>query len=413
MTSISILIFDDQNHIAQGIAQKTQGALGNAAVETASSTDFKELVGLLNRRRSTWRQNGVGCSKNRIGSHDVDSIDVIVVDYDLLAYSDSGDTTGSRLAYLLRCFSSCGLIAVLNERGSNTFDAGLGSPPEGYADIYIGDVQISNQGLWQEHAEGYRPWHWPVIPHARENFEKCVLEVQANLDASIIEFLGLSEVVDWIPAKAREFLAGKDKMEEVTFSNFVRSSHGGIDIKDELIDEQVARVAAARIVKFLNSVILPGQNVLVDAPHLASRLPSLIKDDRGDIDTWNRLCHPAGQGVRELLSERLNEYEFKKSHWLYRPAWFWPQVFKDEAIAEVSDPWTVEQFDWVFCENMSKYCSMAEAEEFNAFVSPPFIKRFVCRNEYQDADHQSTNIDSRSPQDPSLVEYVPQATFSQ
>ena len=60
--------------------------------------------------------------------------DVVVVDYDLLRFSEIHvDTTGSRLAYLLRCFSKCGFIIVLNEFGTNTFDLSLGSPVEGFS----------------------------------------------------------------------------------------------------------------------------------------------------------------------------------------------------------------------------------------------------------------------------------------
>ena len=223
MNSFGVLVYDDRSEIADDLALKIKDACRGADVTTATSKDFQRLLNLLNRRRAAWRKDGGNGDTGLIEQHDVDDMDVIVVDYDLIGYSDTGDTTGSRLAYLLRCFSTCGFIVVLNEYGRNTFDASLGSPAEDFADLHIGDVQVGNRGLWSEQFEGYRPWHWPVIPDAYENFKKCVDEVQQNLDQSILEFLGLLDVVDWIPTKARDFLGGTQKLEDVTLK--VSSSH--------------------------------------------------------------------------------------------------------------------------------------------------------------------------------------------
>ena len=412
MSSINVLVYDDQLSIAKGLAQRIESACEMADVQTATSKDFHSLLNLLNRRRAAWRPNGEANADDLIERHLVDDTDVIVVDYDLLSYSDTGDTTGSRLAYLLRCFSTCGLIVLLNEYGRNSFDASLGNPVDDFADVHIGDVQIDNPGLWSEEFEGYRPWQWPVIPDACRKFRECVLDVQKNLDEPIIEFLDLSRVVDWMPTRAREFLAGKRKMEDVTFRNFIKSSQGGIDFRDELISSQQVRVAAARIITFLNSIILPSQNILVDAPHLASRFPSLIEGEVREICSWNKLCNPIGHKVTELLSKDLNAFAFQRAHWLWKPAWYWPQVFTDETIPEVREPWLVEDVGWVFCENVSKFRPIDEAEEFYAIVSPPFVKRYVDRAQYRNAHHRGSLDPDEPPEDPSLVEYVPQSAFS-
>ena len=271
MNSLQVLIYEDQPEVATGWASKIEGACSNAVVKTADREDFQQLLELLNRRRRTWRDPGSDAGTLEL--HPADSTDVVVLDYDLLQYSDSGDTTGSRLAYLLRCFSKCGFIVILNEFGTNAFDLSLASPPEDFADLHIGGVQLGNPGLWQTPFDGYRPWYWPVIPNAKENFERCVADVLENLEAPIFEFLGLDRVIDWIPRRARDFLSGrhKIKMEEVTFKGFVTSAWGGISIKDKVPTEQMARVAAARIATLLNSIILAEQSVLVDAPHLISR----------------------------------------------------------------------------------------------------------------------------------------------
>ena len=417
MNSFEVLVYDDELKLARSWAKKIKAQIKDAysdvVVKPASGKDFQQLLTLINSRRKEWRKNDG--KSGTIDLHDADTADVIVVDYDLLQYSDPIDTTGSRLAYLLRCFSKCGFIIVLNEFRRNVFDLSLGSPPEGFADLHIGDKQIGNPGLWQALFDGYRPWHWPVVPNAKENFERCVTDVRENLDTPILDFLGLDRVVDWIPRRARDFLLGKQKIEEVTFKDFVKSSHGGISDKDKLIPEQIARVAAAKIVILLNSIILPEQSVLVDAPHLVSRFPGLILNQRDEVDMWNRLCNPVTHEIDDLLVEDLRKYKFQQSHWLWRPAWYWPEINKDESIEEVKDPGLVEEIDWVFCENISRFVPIEFAQDFRAIVSPPFIKRYVFSSDSKKANHyvsHNKSGDPQDPQDPSLVEYVPQAMFS-
>ena len=368
------------------------------------------LLQVINRRRTMWRKTTD--DTGMFECHPTDSADVVVVDYDLLQYSNPVDTTGSRMAYLLRCFSKCGIIIVLNEVGVNVFDLSLSRPTQGFADIYIGDMQLGNVGLWKAHFNGYRPWYWPVITEASMDFERCVIDVQENLDIRVIEFLGLERVIDWIPRRARDFLSGKERMEDVTFREFVASSIGGIAVKDRLIPELTARVAAARIRILLNSIILPDQGVLVDAPHLAHRFPSLIANHGDDIATWNRLCVASSDDVAGLLAESLDKYRFKPSHWLWRPAWFWPEISKDEDIEEVKNPWTISDVDWVFCEDLSQFLPVEHAQDVRAIVSPPFIKRFLFNKDSPDARRYLRQSGGGGPADPLLVEYLPQAAFS-
>ena len=410
MNPIKVLIYEDQPEAAENWENKIGNAYEAADINSAGTEDFHRLLKLLNHRRAEWRNGGSEGVETE--THEADTADLIVVDFDLLRYSDTGDTTGSRLAYLLRCFSKCGFIIIINEYGTNVFDLSLGCPTEDFADVHAGDVQIGNPGLWRVPFDGYRPWYWPVVPNARKNFEQCVTDVGENPDAPILQFLGLDRVIDWIPRRARDFLLGKQKIEDVTFRGFVESGNGGISGKDRLTPEQMARVAAARIVTLLNSIILPEQSALVDAPHLVSRFPSLIRNRADDIEMWNMLCNPVAQNIDDLLAEGLKKHKFRQLHWLWRPAWFWSEINKDEDIEEVKDPWSIKEVDWVFCEDISRFVLVRFARHFSAVVSPPFIKRFVFRSNSPDANSCVGQIGYKTAQDPSIVEYVPQALFS-
>ena len=406
MKSLNVLVYDDETAVAERIAGEIEKACtGKVSAKPKGKKDFRDLLKLLHDRRT---KSG---SRSRIDeSHDVDKADVVVVDFDLRQYSKSA--TGSRLAYLLRCFSMCGFIVIVNQYGTNTFDLALRSPYNDFVDLHVGDAQIGNPGLWQADFKGYRPWHWPVIPDAKVNFEKCVTDVQENSGERIMEFLGLAHVVDWIPEHARSLLSGRYNIQEITFKNFAESSYLGLDPKDELTLEQSPRVVASRLVAFLNAIILPEQSVLVDAPHMVSRFPSLIKNRRDKIITWNNLCSLADFEVYEMLSKRLKDHQFPKTHWLWRPAWLWPDIFRDVDIPEVKDPWFIEQFDWVFCEDISRFVPEEITKPFNALVSPPFIKRFLLNSDLPDAVEYAPQIGSGEAQDPKMVVYVPEAAMS-
>lgn len=410
MSKMKVLVYDDYPMIADNLASEVRFACDNASVTAVNRETFQDMIGLMNSRRASWRPDSNETTS--IESTDVDEADVIVVDYDLLRYSKAGDITGSRLAYLLRCFTKCGLIIVLNEYGTNTFDMNLRRPSVDFADLHLGAEQIGNPGLWSGSFEGYRPWHWPVLPDARMKFEKCVEDVQNNLDQPILEFLELGRFIDWLPKRAHDFLLGSVDMKFFSFSDFVKHASGGIESKDELPPDYIARAATARLLALLNGLILPEQSILVDAPHLVARFPSLIRGGDQDIHYWNRLCEPLNEEIDSLLIDEMKEYRYKKQHWLWRPVWYWPDINRDERIPEVENPWTVMDVDWVFCENISRFLPAEFADDFRADVSPPFNKRYAFKRDTPEARKYVDQVGADGPQDPLRVEYVPQIAFS-
>lgn len=430
MTPLNIWLYEDNPNAAELWELKIKSAYSDAEItRITGSENFEALLTLIHDRREYWRSDDHGCKldEQRVDQVDVDQVDVIIVDYDLLEYSTNADSTGKRLAYLLRCFTQCGFIIVLNEYGNNVFDLHLGGGVSDFADTHIGDMQIGNPGLWRTPFEGYRPWYWPVVPNARENFEKCVEDVKGNLDQSILKFLKLDCVVDWLPRQVWDFLAMDKELESVTFQDLVTSTNAGMDPRDKLdigaqpkfIFEQQVRIAAARIYSLLNLNILPEQSVLIDAPHLASRFPSVVRGQRDDIDAWNKLCNPVCTNVDDLLIDTLSKHRFSQAHWLWRPAWYWPMVDRDENIDEVRDPWTYQEPGWMFCEDISRFVPAVLAQEFQALVSPPFVKRFIFNHNWLQespnaklAKEHVKQIGDGSSQDPSQVEYVPQSALS-
>ena len=413
MSPLKILVFDDVDNVASGWATSIDRAYPAAAVEIANPDSFGRLLQVANRRRNEWRKDSQGIGM--VCEHEADDKDVVVVDYDLLQYSSTIDTTGSRLAYLLRCFTTCGFIVVLNAYGPNPFDLSLSSPSEDFADLHIDGRQLGNPGLWNTDCKGYRPWYWPVIPEAVKSFNVCVNEAEQNLEKPVIGFFGLDRVIDWIPWSAVGFLSGSGKpIEAVTFRDVAESVRSGTANKDDLIPSQTARVATARVLTLLNSMILPEQNALVDAPHLVTRFPSLMGDGPVNLESLNRLCDPVGSEVPNLLDERLAKYRFQQSHWLRRPAWYWPALNRDESIDEVRDPWKASEAnaEWVFCENVSRFLPVESAQAFRALVSPPFMKRYVLDRYSPIAAELVPELGTNEILDPLEAIYAPEAMLS-
>jgi hypothetical protein len=140
--------------------------------------------------------------------------------------------------------------------------------------------------------------------------------------------------------------------------------------------DALARVSAARISKWLERLVLPGQDILVDAPHLVSRYPSLMTGDVMDIETWNRTARLVSHEDLGLRTDLIEPFRLKKDHWLSRPVWFWDEVRECQDILEVREPWKMERPNWVFCEDASRFYEEG-CREFIADVASPFARRFV------------------------------------
>lgn len=148
----------------------------------------------------------------------------------------------------------------------------------------------------------------------------------------------------------------------------------------------IGRIAVTRISKWLERLILPGQDTLVDAPHLVSRYPSLLKEELTDIVTWNKTARFGSYIDLGLDHRKIEEFRFKKSCWLSRPTWFWRGLSECQKIKEVSAPWEKKSTDFAFCEDDSKFHKREECKEFIAESDSPYVQRFVFG--FEDVDYR-------------------------
>ncbi len=412
-----ILIYDDDPETANRW-EKELGGLKPVRdvfyVKSITRNDFEKAVSQLENRQRGARSSLA--PEPAWGNNLFDKAAILILDYDLLDVDKKTYLTGETVAYLARCYSSCGLIIAYNQYGKygdNSFDLTLRGHPESYADLQLDSPQFSNRGLWLEPWKGFRPWSWPLLPLAAKAFESRVKQLKNHLDDGIMSFLGFpDELAGILPRSIGEFIQGQSLPERTTFREFVMKSRNGLRPKDQLPkdeplnEEMTARIAAAQVAKWLECLVLPGQDILVDAPHLVSRYPSLLKGDCEKVETWNKTASFVEVPRLGLHYRIIDAYRFKKQDWLSRAAWFWNGVSNCQKIEEVADPWSTKRKipDLVFCEDISRFLRREAAREFVADLPSPFVRRFV--------------VDPESPKTPKFarelkkISYRPSVHFS-
>ncbi len=391
MKKKKIWICDDRTLDEQPWKEKLEAVptlLETFDVHVATPHDLvKKAQALEKRRRDARGRDNLIESYAEAEPIDIfDEADILIIDYDLIRLKTELYLTGENIAYLARCYSRCGLIVALNQfEHVAAFDLTLKRHPESFADLNISDQSLDNPGLWCESSawNEFRPWYWPYLPEALEKFERRIKNLRSSLDESILDYLGFLKSDTSLPRSAIEFLTIADKPSETTFQDFVlssgsRSPGNGLRRKDKPFSkEAIMRIAAARVAHWLENIVLPGQDILVDAPHLVSRYSSLINGDSKDLNAWNNTASLASYEDIGVEDNAIQHYRFAKQDWLSRPSWFWAEVSNCEDIKEVADPWSAERTDYVFCEDTSRFALRDKTREFLAPLESPFVRRFA------------------------------------
>jgi hypothetical protein len=296
-----------------------------------------------------------------------DDIDLLIVDYDLTELKEHSSETGVGLAYLARCYSDCGYIVAINQFGNNPFDLTMLGDYEGFADLDLGGEQLSNPGLWSRDAEwpGFRPWQWPLIPAEVKRHSDLAARIAGRLDTPILAELGVaSRLSTTLPTKAAAHLGAPDST-KATFETLLSNPSMGLRLNDVIAhDRRRARAAAARATQWLERWVLSAEDLLIDAPHLALRIPSQLS---GDLNMTVRSA--VDFESYGLVGTLIDEHRFDGDDWLSRPAWWWTSISGDERIPEVNDPWSAEERTEVFCEDSSRFIEPDQAVMFK--IDPP------------------------------------------
>lgn len=312
-----------------------------------------------------------------------DDADILVIDYDLTPYpggnderEDDGDMslrgrTGESVAYLARCYSRCGFIVVVNQAfQARTFDLTLQRFTDSCADLNITSDDLSRRELWLGEVLGsFRPWHWPRLVDMAETFRRRVANV--DLGAGVLDSLDFSEEERQALTPRQLDVLG-DEPHSVTFEDLAATPEVGLRVKDKQPSpEHRRRIAAGAVGRWLEGLVLPAQNVLIDRPHLKQLYPHLfpapeVDSSRHSSCDFDRDAHPS-------LTRRLHQ---PAEDWLSRYAC--SHLDAQQAAGDATPLPQTDEFD-VFCEDTSRFIPLDQASEVETDVPGPYVQRFVER----------------------------------
>lgn len=412
-----VVIYDDETDRAHDWEQNLLAIkLDNFTVHVPNLDEIKvDLTHLNNRRAAADRKEApfdIACS--------LDDVDVLVVDYDLRLLEDQqGFATGEEIAYASRLFSKVKIIVVVNhpDIGLNDFDLTLQRDRNLKADVYVGQEQIANPGLWRcdPGHNGFVPWSWPVLLEDVANFDQCVKQVRTHLNENILSYFRL-DTDETKPSPEMLAFLGMPKVgmtfEQIFSDPLDKRTRPFVRPKDlpPLLNDQdrQSRVLTALLKKWLRRWVLPAQTVIADAPHLAVTLPWGLKEYQIQAP-W------MGVPVRGMSDiEKLNDIfrhevianSFKFTEWLGRPAFFVQKV--RNALEVEGEPLKSFEFGKIprllFAEDMSRFLPSNEAIEYDLQLDGQAQVRAVrdpgCTSEL------NTQFDPKS------VVYVPQSLMA-
>lgn len=385
LPDVRVLVFDDERGSAADIAMRLNQFAG-LEVTTLENPDL--AIGELEARRFSARQSKpspvIGHAKQ------FDDADVLVVDYDLTGTSSTTSIrgeTGERVAYLARCYSQCGVIIALNQFSFlPVFDLTLVGHPGSFADLNISRIEIENPALWGEASDGYQPWHWPNMREEPLRYRERLNSIQGP-DVGILGLLGLADtrVANTLTRKQLTWISPDREAHKATVADSISGGRLGLKPKDRPWgDRGIERVAAARLCKWLSRLVLPGQDVLVDEPHLAVRFPSLLTSAESVESLPFRIPHDP-----VLNESKLSGSAYRASLWTGRPVWYWPTLSDDAEIDEIGDPFAAVSDIGVFAEDVSRILPRGSVRPFTCDYEP-FSRRYVSSFNEGDSRYEQT-----------------------
>jgi hypothetical protein len=387
----AVICDDDETRGREDWAERIVGTLSphyDVDPKVLSTYELASTLQALEARSALARRPAVDEDNADDMAAVVDAADVLIVDYDLtpepsrnaegdgreqLIRSQLRSQTAESVAYLARCYSSCGAIMIVNQTyRQRTFDLTMTKFAESRAEVNVSQQDVASPELWIGEGDDFHPWSWPVLADGPSLLDRRVALV--DLEAPVLESLGLLPL-ETSGLDIRQLDALGDAPLEATFRKVATSPELGLVGKDEAIDDEgLKRVAAAGVGRWLDSVVLLSQNVLVDAPHLIARFPTLLPGDPNDVASWNAVVQTHSEIAH---NELLQSASIPACDWFHRPTWFWANLARNTAIEEVSKPWTTASYEWVFCEDISRFVSFDEAREVRTDLPGPYSRRFV------------------------------------
>ena len=412
---MKVLICDDLPQDNEVLANAVcQANPTNVEVDRLFGTDLKAELNKLIHSVDSILQTADSHPKLTETAFDND-VDLVILDNNLAQLDIEGARlTAEATAGYIRAFSSASYIVSVNKNPEVDFDLSyLVGDHTTRADLAVNANHLANPALWthkRAHAKGgFLPWYWPALLHAADDRRTQIKFVVDHLDDAVLDTFGFTKG-DFrsLPRQARSLLSQADEIQgpsssaedfsRATFREvFLVSSHSLPNMKErqllsrklaegaEYIAEIVSRVVAAEIDLWLRREILGPQDVLIDIPHLLTRMPFVLGNGSTELIGWNAAVDAvSGQrpfGLDKTLFEKhLATAQFEHNPWAVLPYFWWSRLRENEDLNRLFSSTSTNCADGVFCEDCSEFRSMASKEqptEFAAQFEGSWDRRYV------------------------------------
>jgi hypothetical protein len=394
---IKIIVIDDHEENANANITRLKHALRessiNAKIEPLPEAEKMDLIASI-EQPDNWELD-----LNSIPSFKFfDDADIVFIDYQLGALQGHSFLTAEDVAGWIRTFSDAKLIIILNRFFDVDFDLTMnqGSIPTA-ADLHMNASLLECPGLWTMRKwdsaaprSNFRPWAWPLLQEAIADIESCRADLRSLRDLEntvILDYFQFSDdLAGQMTHNALGFLDPTSKTPSTaTFLKFLKNGRPGIpaeirgqlaeNISNARVKNSVINILVSSLRRWMCTMILGPQDVLIDIPHLAQRMPWLLGKKIDDPAVWENLVSP--QGVEEL-PEVVNEFLYNKDQWLSRKCCVMPLLQKAPNVLKLYDDFSgsVEE-EYVFLEDFSVFVKIQEAESFTAAFNSMWSTRYV------------------------------------
>ena len=393
MAKISVLVCDDVPRRGTEAVTAIRRAAGSSVeVETRFGDDLQNEV--VDFYKNTVNPLMTGREGKR---STFDKFDIVFLDSNLSKIHLGGfRLTAAAIIGYIRAFSGAKLIVTINRFPLRDFDLANLSPNGGsLADLAVNTKHLSSKWLWfreREPGSEYCPWYWPILSEAPSRRTQQLTDLD-SLDDRILEFFAFpKESIAGLPDQACAALDPTTRTtSRVTFMDFYRKACNSLipGEKDRLFKfgnhSAVKRIVVAEIEAWLYRHVLGPQSVLVDIPHLVSRVPVILARKMGDLDAWNGTVNsrraPFGLS-RPSYDEFLKSRRFAKGHWFSVPVFWWGPIRADGVLDERQLAMDNEEvMDFRFYEDVSEFHlnHTKGGKSFRAEFLSTFNRRYVKR----------------------------------
>ncbi|MYF30340.1 MAG: hypothetical protein F4169_16110 [Gammaproteobacteria bacterium] len=399
MTTTILICDDRQDGCDHALQHLEKVGRADGAVTLSKDSLRKALAALFEGASELLR--GCADSEKTSAPEGLAGFDLVLFDNNLADLNFGGARlTAESVIGHLRAFTDSSYIISINKNPNVDFDLRhLFGDHGSIADLALNTPHLSRPRLWGGQNEDFAPWYWPCLPDAAAKRKKQIAFVRRNLDKTVWKALGFpDEAVDYMSRRSKALasrLSIQKNIQEVTFRD-VFGANGSLDREaTESIDtlarepvqwavEAVCRVAAAEVDRWLRREILAPQDVLIDLPHLVTRIPSLFGRRARDLAEWNGVTvgTKAPYGLnRVAYRDHVKSTRFQPDFWLSTPCFWWPTLKANTELRQQLFKSKVNWPDAVFCEDVSAFVAMDTSIpiEIEADIEGSWPRRYIAQ----------------------------------